>query len=43
MAELITRQKNIEELIEADVVPSGTRIHSLVDGCFKAVGISKVS
>ena len=43
MTDLIAMQSGLEEHIESELVPSGVRIHQLVDASFKAVGISKVS
>jgi len=42
MSELMAMQKEIEEHIGSDLIPSGARIHALVERSFKAVGISKV-
>lgn len=35
-------QDELEDHIESELVPSGVKIHQLVDLSFKAVGISKV-
>lgn len=42
MADLMSMQNKLDENIESDLIPSGVRIHHLVDCSFKAVGISKV-